>query len=98
MSNDIMNRGAFSNSELAINDFQLNTVTGKFNAVLENKAWGGSKILRLFFTFDDGRQIIAPVYPWQRYLGFCETPLGSKVRLTYTQTHRGTYLTEAEQL
>ena len=98
MSNDIMNRSAFSNSELAINDFQLNTVTGKFNAVLEHKAWGGSKILRLFFAFDDGRQIIAPVYPWQRYLGFCEMPLGSKVRLTYTQTHRGTYLTEAEQL
>ena len=96
MSKDIMNRSTFSNSELAINDFQLNTMTGKFNAVLENKAWGGSRILRLFFTFDDGRQIIAPVYPWQRYLGFCEMPLGSKVKLTYTQTHRGTFLTEAE--
>ncbi len=96
MNNDIMNRSAFSNSELAVNDFQLNTVSGKFNAVLENKAWGGSKILRLFFIFDDGRQIIAPVYPWQRYLGFCEIPLSSKVRLTYTQTHRGTFLTGAE--
>ena len=98
MSNDIINRLAFSQSEMAANDYALNTIPGFYDAVLEMKAWGGSRILRLFFSFDDGRQIIAPVYPWQRYLGFCEMPLGSKVRLNYTENVRGVYLTGVEAI
>lgn len=98
MSNDIITRNDFSNSELAVNEFGLNKMQGEFDAVLELKAWAGGRILRTFFTFDDGRKIIAPVYAWQRYLGFCEMPLGSRVRLTYTENRRGTFLTGAKLL
>ena len=96
MIKDIMERKDFSNSDMAINDFRFNDAIGVYDAILELKAWAGGHVLRLFFTFSDGRHIIAPVYPWQSYLGFCEMPLGSKVRLTYTENIRGIYLTEAE--
>ena len=96
MSKDIIDRSAFSQSDMAANDYAFNNAPGTYDAELELKVWAGRKILRLFFIFEDGRQIIAPVYPWQRYLGFCEMPLGSKVRLTYTETSHGIYLTAAE--
>lgn len=98
MSSDIINRNDFSQSEMADNAYAYNKTPGSFEAVLELKVWAGRQVLRVFFTFEDGRQIIAPVYRWQRYLGFCEMPLGSKVRLTYTDSGHGIYLTQAEAL
>ena len=96
MWNDVISRSDFSISNLAANDYRLNMEPGVYEAVLEMKAQAGRKILRVFFTFEDGRKIIAPSYPWQRYLGFYEIPLGSRVRLTYTKTSHGTFLTKAE--
>ena len=98
MQNDVISREAFRASDLAVNDYGYNTVPGTFDAVLQIKAQGTKGILRVFFLFDDGRKVIAPVYHWQKYLGFYEIPLGSKVRLAYTETVRGTYLTGAEVL
>lgn len=98
MQNDVISREEFSTSDMAVNEYRYNTVPGSFDAVVMLKAQAAKGILRVFFSFDDGRQIIAPVYRWQRYLGFYEIPLGSRVRLTYTETLRGTFLTGAELL
>ena len=76
--------------------YVFNYVEGSFSARLDLKAEGHGGMLRLFFTFDDGRKIIAPVYWWQNYLDFYGMPLGSRVRLTYTKTSHGTFLSKAE--
>lgn len=98
MQNDVISRKEFSASEMAVNEYRYNTDPGSFDAVVILKAQAAKGILRVFFVFDDGRKIIAPVYHWQRYLGFYEILLGSRVRLTYTETMRGTFLTGAEPL
>ena len=98
MKNDVMSRADFRESDMVVNDYRYNTDPGSFEAILTLKAQGANGVLRLFFTFDDGRKIIAPVYRWNRYLGFYEIPLGSRVRLTYEEKARGTYLTMAEVL
>ena len=98
MGSDVISREDFRASQMAVNDYRYNTEAGSFEAVLTLKAQATRGILRLFFLFDDGRKIIAPVYWWQHYLSFYEIPLGSRVRLTYTETAHGTFLTEAELL
>ncbi len=98
MQNDVISREEFSASDMAVNEYRYNTKPGSFDAVVMLKAQAAKGILRVFFAFDDGRQIIAPVYRRQRYLGFYEIPLGSRVRLTYTETVRGSFLTGAELL
>ena len=96
--NDVISRADFRESDMAVNDYQYNTDPGLFEAVVTMKAQGARGLLRVFFDFDDGRRIIAPVYRWHGYLGFYEIPLGSKVRLTYEEKARGIYLTKAELL
>lgn len=93
-----MSRAEFRESDMAINDYRYNTEPDSFEAIVILKAQGSKGILRVFFLFDDGRQVIAPVYSWQRYLSFYEIPLGSRVRLTYEGTAHGTFLKEAEVL
>ena len=75
--------------------YKINTDPGVFQATLEMKAEAHSGMLRVFFSFSDGRKVIAPVYYWQRYLGFYEMPIGTTVILTYEEKATGTYLTEA---
>ena len=98
MVNDVISRADFSVSDMADNDYRYNTRPGSFEAVVMLKAQATRGILRVFFLFEDGRQIIAPVYKWQRYLGFYEIPIGSRVRLTYEETAHGTFLREAERI
>lgn len=79
-------------------DYELNVEEGSFSARLDLKAEGHSGTLRVFFSFDDGRKIVAPVYWWKRYLGFYEIPVGSRLLLTYTRCSQGVFLTEAKPL
>ncbi len=79
-------------------DYVLNFEDGSFSARLELKAEGHGGMIRLFFTFDDGRKIIAPVYWWHHYLGFYEIPVGSRLKLTYDRESKGTFLKKAELL
>ena len=37
----------------------------------------------MFFLLEDGRQIITPVFKWQKFLGFFHIPVGTKLLLTY---------------
>ncbi len=79
-------------------DYVFNYDEGSFSARLDLKAEGHNGLLRLFFTFDDGRKIISPVYWWQKYLGFYEIPVGSSLLLTYTKDAKGTFLTKLESV
>ncbi len=93
---DILSRDEWRKLQIMTDMYHLNLEPGEFTATLQMKAEGCSGILRLFFKFDDGRLIIAPVYWWNRYLGFYEIPVNTRVLLTYTQTAKGTYLTGAK--
>lgn len=35
---------------------------------------------------DDGRKIITPIFWWQTYLGFYYMPIGTKLRLFYSES------------
>ena len=53
-------------------------------------------MLRLFFDFEDGRNIITPVFSWQNYFSLKDVPIGSIVSLTYEDIKQGIFLTKAE--
>ncbi len=72
MTNDVLSRDDFRASNMVVNDYQYNLMLGSFDAVIMLKAQGSKGILRVFSLFDDGRHVIAPIYGWQRYLGFYE--------------------------
>lgn len=84
--------------ELYTGDFRFNLQEGSFEAVLLLKAEGTAGKLRAFFLFQDGRRIIAPAYPFNRYMGLDRIPIGTKVRLTYMRSRDRVYLTEVEVL
>lgn len=79
-------------------DFRLNFEEGTFDAELLLKAEGNAGKLRAFFLFRDGRKIIAPAYPFNRYMGLREIPVGTDVRLRYIRNSDGVFLTEVEVL
>ena len=79
-------------------DYELNLEPGVFLAKFELRATSkANNNLRVFFTFEDGRKIIAVTKWFQQYLGFYEIHIGSKVRLLYKPNSKGeVYLSEAE--
>lgn len=81
-------------------EYKLNLEVGVFCGTLEMKAEARSRrTLRLFFTFDDGRKVFAPVFQYNRFLGFYEIPVGSRVKLTYRASgENGVWLLEAKRL
>ena len=72
-------------------DYQMMEEVGEFTGTLEMKAQGHKKSIRIFLTLDDGRKIITPIFWWQTYLGFYYMPIGTKLRLFYSES---TKLTE----
>lgn len=51
------------------------------------------------FTFEDGRKIMAAAQWWQRYLGFYEIPVGTRLLLHYRENSRKeVYLDEVERI
>ena len=80
------------------NDYEFNmSQIGVFEAVLDLKAETPKKDLRVFFSFADGRKIIATVHWWQKYLNCYEIPTGTKVNLTYERNSKGgIYLTKVD--
>jgi len=84
--------------EIYTDDYAFNYEEGTFKATLVLKARGRNNMLRLFFRFDDGRKIIAPVYWWHRYLGLADAAPGTYVALTYVKREKGVFLEAAEVL
>lgn len=70
---------------------------GTFTAYLDLKVWR-KRCLECFFTFADGRKIIACTFPEADYLGLADIPIGTECVLTFEQTARSKpiYLRKAE--
>lgn len=60
--------------------------SGDFVGTLEMKAEARAGMLRLFFRLSVERKIITPVFWWQRYLGFYEMEIGTKLKLSYRES------------
>ena len=79
--------------------YEYNTLPGVFEATIDLMAQGHEDILRLFFSFADGRKIIAPVYAYNGHLGFFTRKPGDRVLLIYEDVGRErVYLTDAKDL
>lgn len=85
-------RRAWSSKELmasSIDPYEYNycETVGEFPAMLDAKVWGNKSNILAYFTFEDGRKIVAAVWRYnsmkREYLGLDEIPLGTKMFLTF---------------
>ena len=67
-------------------DYRFMEEVGEFTGTLELKAEGHKKSIRIFLTLTDGRKIITPIFWWQSYLGFYYMPIGTKLKLFYSES------------
>ncbi len=94
---DVLSREEFRARYPFTADYHYNLTPGEFRATLDMKAEAHPGILRLFFTFEDGRKIISPVYDFHDYLGFYQIPDGTKMILEYEKKVKGTFLVAAKK-
>ena len=98
MENKVYTQNELKAQNIITMDYALNLEPGEFVAVLDLKAQA-SNCLRVFFTFEDGRKIMAAAQWWQRYLGFYEIPVGTRLLLHYREKSRKeVYLDEVERI
>lgn len=91
----------YSSAELKANEiftdhYNFNFDEGIYIAELVLKAQSYKGPLRLFFKFEDGRDIIAVTHWYNKYLGFKEIPVGTKLKLIYKRNESGVYLRDKE--
>lgn len=67
--NKVYTQSELKAQNIITTDYVPNLEPGEFIAVLDMKA-EARNCLRVFFTFEDGRKIMAAAQWWQRYLGF----------------------------
>ena len=98
MENKVYTQNELKAQNIITMDYALNLEPGEFVAVLDLKSQA-SNCLRVFFTFEDGRKIMAAAQWWQRYLGFYEIPVGTRLLLHYKEISRQeVYLDEVERI
>ena len=92
-----LSKAQLAQSEFDIRSYHFITETGTFTADLDLKVWG-RRCLECFFTFADGRKIVACTFPEADYLGLADIPIGTNLRLTFEETVRSKriYLRKAE--
>lgn len=96
---DILTRNQLRRLGIDTSMYRYNTLPGVFEATIDFMAQGHEDILRLFFTFADGRKIIAPVYAYNRHLGFFTRQKGDRVLLIYEEVSRErVFLIDAKDL
>ena len=86
-----LSKAQFAQSGFDTSDYHFITEPGTFTAYLELKAWG-KRSLECFFTFADGRKIIACTFPEADYLGFADIPIGTECVLTFERTVRSKHI------
>ena len=70
-------------SNFVFSDYSFIDEEGVFRATLDNKMWGRMN-LTAFFTFEDGRRIMASAYQNDDYyLGLPDIDIGSELELTF---------------
>ena len=82
-----LSKAQFAQSGFDTSDYHFITEPGTFTAYLELKVWG-KRSLECFFTFADGRKIIACTFPEADYLGLADIPIGTNLRLTFVGAAR----------
>lgn len=98
MENKVYTQNELKAQNIITMDYALNLEPGEFVAVLDLKAQA-SNCLRVFFTFEDGRKIMAVAQWWQRYLGFYEISVGTRLLLHYREnSKKEVYLDEVERI
>ena len=80
-----LSRRQFAESGFDTTGYVYNEESGLPTAVIDCKRWGKSKLVT-YFTFDDGRKVVAPTWPNSNYLGLAELPIGTKVELDFQYT------------
>ena len=92
-----LSKAQFAQSGFDTSDYHFITEPGFFTALLDLKVWG-KRCLECFFTFADGRKIIACTFQEADYLGLADIPIGTNLRLTFEETVRSKriYLRRAE--
>ena len=81
-------RRQFAESGFDTTGYTFNEIPGLHTATIDCKRWGKHKLVT-YFTFDDGRKIVAPTWPKSNYLGLHELPVGSRVELDFQYTRTG---------
>ena len=79
-------------------EYELNLEPGTYEAILDLKAMTRTDVLRVFFTFADGRKIITTVNWWSNYRGLMDAEAGAKYRLVYKAYPAGVFLAAAEKM
>lgn len=79
-------------------EYGWNPEPGIYEAVLDLKAMTRANVLRVFFTFADGRKIISTVNWWSNYRGLLDAEVGAKYLLTYREYPAGVFLAAAERV
>ena len=98
MENKVYTQSELKAQNILTMDYVLNLEPGDFIGVLDLKAQARN-CLRVFFSFEDGRKIIATPQWWQKYLGFYEIPIGAHLLLHYKENARKeVYLDAVEQI
>ena len=87
MEDKVYTQNELKAQNIITTDYALNLEPGKFIAVLDMKA-EARNCLRVFFTFEDSRKVMATTQWWQRYLGFYEIPVGTHLLLHYRENSR----------
>lgn len=83
-----LSRHQFVESGFDTTRYAFNEEPGLHTAVIDCKRWGKNKLVT-YFTFDDGRKVVAPTWPNSNYLGLAELPVGTKVELDFQHTRTG---------
>ncbi len=82
--------------DILTDEYRLLLQPGIYFARLDLKAKARSS-LRVFFTLDDGRKVLSTAQWFQRYLGFYEIPIGTRMQLVYEKkASGGVFLTQAD--
>ena len=72
--------------------------SGDFVGTLEMKAEARAGMLRIFLRLSDKRKIITPVFWWQRYLGFYEMEIGTKLKLSYRESSQNKIFLQSAEI
>ncbi len=80
-------------------DYKTNENDGVFIARLDYKRWGKNRNILGFFTFENGKKIMASAWQNTGYLGIPEIEEGVMLMLTFEKAKNGiAYLRKVERL
>lgn len=69
-------------------DYEFVDEPGIYTAAIDCKRWGKNKLIT-YFTFDDGRKVVAATWFGNNYLGLADLPVGSRVELDFQYSKSG---------